>query len=391
MHKRGMENGMSKGSFWPAIVAVALLSLLTTVPLHAVDVGKSPADRWPVFRGCLEGTGVIGGTLSVTPQQLWFIETQESIEATAAIAGGVVYFPTMGGSCFALELDTGKQVWKFTNENKDPAKSSPCVTDQFVVYGDDVGTFRALDRKTGQLRWKFISEGEIISSPVEVGGRILFGSYDETLYCLDAASGKEAWRVRTRGPVHGTPSLVGQSVAIAGCDGFLRLISLADGKEVASLEIGGNIASTPAVEQRHLFFGTMSNEVFAVNSETMTKVWRFESPKRKFPFYSSPAVLGDLVVIGGRDKVVRALDKKSGEEKWAFSTGGRVDASPVIAGNTVYIGSCDGNMYGIDLPTGQKRWEYPTGSAILASPAVANGRLAVGTQDGTMFCFGSRK
>lgn len=351
---------------------------------------RAPADRWSVFRGSLRMTGISASELPENPAQVWFVETTESIEATAAIAGGVVFVPSMSGSCFALKLENGDPVWKFSNPDKDPAKSSPVVTENHVLYGDDIGKFRALNRATGKLVWEFDSEGEIICSPTVIKDKVIFGSYDETLYCLDEATGKALWRVKTQGPVHCSPSLAGDQVVVAGCDGFVRLLRLLDGKETSSIEIGGNIASTPAVDGNFLYFGTMSNEVIKVDWTSMTKVWRFESPKRRFPFYSSPAIAGNFIVIGGRDKVFRALDQESGEERWALSTGGRIDSSPVVVGSVAYIGSSDGNVYGADIKSGEKRWEYPTGSAILASPAVAAGHMVIGAQDGTIYCFGVR-
>ena len=38
-------------------------------------------------------------------------------------------------------------------------------------------------------------------------------------------------------------------------------------------------------------------------------VWRYQHPQRKFPFYSSAAVTGDRVVVGGRDKFIHGLDR----------------------------------------------------------------------------------
>ena len=93
------------------------------------------------------------------------------------------------------------------------------------------------------------------------------------------------------------------------------------------------------------------------------------------------------VVVGGRDKLVHALDG-DGKRVWTFQTRARVESSPAIAGGRVYIGSNDGRLYVLDLNNGAKLWEFNAGAALSASPAIANGRIVIGAQDGRLYCFG---
>jgi len=117
-------------------------------------------------------------------------------------------------------------------------------------------------------------------------------------------------------------------------------------------------------------------------------VWRYENPQRHFPFYSSAAVMGGKIVLGGRDKLVYCLNATTGKPLWTFATKARVDSSPAIADGRVYIGSNDGRLYVLDLAKGTKLWEYEIGSPVSASPAIAGGRVVVGAQDGRVYCFG---
>ncbi len=136
------------------------------------------------------------------------------------------------------------------------------------------------------------------------------------------------------------------------------------------------------------FFGTYENQVLAVNMNTRKVIWHYEHPQRKFPFYSSAAVTGEKVLVGGRDKFLHCLDQKTGKALWTFMTRARIDSSPAVAGNRVYFGSNDGRVYALDIATGKKEWEFEAGSGVSASPAIGQGRLVVGTQDGKLYCFG---
>jgi len=116
--------------------------------------------------------------------------------------------------------------------------------------------------------------------------------------------------------------------------------------------------------------------------------WRYEHPTRSFPFYASAAVTADRVVVGGRDKLVHALNRTTGASIWTFTTRARVESSPLVAGSRVFVGSNDGVLYALDLASGKKVWEYVAGAPLSASPALAQGVLVIGSQDGELYCFG---
>ena len=115
--------------------------------------------------------------------------------------------------------------------------------------------------------------------------------------------------------------------------------------------------------------------------------WNYVS-QRQFPFYSSAAVTGGKVLLGGRDKIFRALDARTGKVLWSFSTKARIDSSPAVAQDRVYFGSNDGRFYVLDINTGKKVWDYEIGAPVVSSPAIANGRIVVGAHDGRLYCFG---
>ena len=104
--------------------------------------------------------------------------------------------------------------------------------------------------------------------------------------------------------------------------------------------------------------------------------------------YASPAATNDAVIIGGRDKLVHALDPETGQALWTYPAGSRVDSSPVIAGDRVYFGA--GALVALELKSGTEVWRFETGAPITASPAVAASRLVIGATDGVLYCFGRK-
>jgi outer membrane protein assembly factor BamB len=138
---------------------------------------------------------------------------------------------------------------------------------------------------------------------------------------------------------------------------MFRAIRITDGREMYAIDSGAYTGASPVVVGDRAYFGNFDNEVLALDLNARKILWRFTDPERQFPFYSSPALFGGTVILGGRDKMIRALDTATGKPKWTFATRARVDSSPVIAGGRVYIGSSDHRFYVLDAASGRKLWD----------------------------------
>ena len=364
-----------------------VLKLLLFVLCLAVPVmGDTPADNWSQFRGNHQLTGVSQANVPTSLKPLWTYEAGEPIESSAAIVGGTVFVGSQKGELVALSLENGSVYWKFSTGSA-IGESSPAYGNGTVYIGDLGGWINALNATNGNKNWAFKTGGEIKSSPVVVGDRVLIGSYDEHLYCLNARTGALLWKFKTNGPVHSTPGISDGLAFIAGCDEVFRAIRISDGKEVFTVLSGAYTGASPAVRGGSAFYGTFDNEVLGVNLAERKISWRYEHPQRKFPFYSSAAVTATRLVLGGRDKMVHGLTL-DGKAAWTFTTRARVESSPAIAGGRVFVGSNDGRFYVLNLNTGAKLWEFDAGAPLSASPAIANGRIVIGSQDGRLYCFG---
>jgi len=139
-----------------------------------------------------------------------------------------------------------------------------------------------------------------------------------------------------------------------------------------------------------VFVGTEGKVFLGVNWRLHSVVWRYENGEHGQSFRSSAAVVPEVVVVGAQDKLIHALDPKSGRKLWTFPTHGRVDSSPVIVGSRVFVGSADGTFYALDRATGRSLWQFTSGGKIVASAAVAGGALVIGSDSGDLYCFGAK-
>jgi len=373
------------------LLTAAALGILSTTHYPLPTAYAQSADAWPQFRGNYNNTGVSPSQLPAELKLLWTYDAGDIIESSAAIAGGVVYVGTGKSELLAVDLQTGKLKWSCKTPEAIGESSpaiGPAVGAGMVFVGDLSGVFHAVDAATGKRIWSYKTAGEIKSSPVIVGDRVLIGSYDGALYCFNARDGKRVWKFETENYVHCTPSVANGVAYIAGCDEVFHGIRISDGREVLRMPGIGNTASSPTLVGNSAYFGNFSNEVLSLNLRTRRRAWVYTHPKRQFPFYSSPAFAEGRIVLGGRDKMVHCINVATGKAIWTFTTRARVESSPAIAGGRVYVGSNDGRFYVLDLAKGAKLWEFNAGGAVSASPAIANGRVVIGDQNGKLYCFG---
>ncbi len=75
------------------------------------------------------------------------------------------------------------------------------------------------------------------------------------------------------------------------------------------------------------------------------------------------------------------------DAKWSAKLGGRLTA-PVIAGGTVYVGQTDAHtLIALDEQTGEQRWSYTIGARIDSPPTIERGRVVFGGADGWVYCL----
>ena len=72
----------------------------------------------------------------------------------------------------------------------------PVAAGRFVFVAGSDGNIRAIDAKTGSLRWQYGTAAPIKAAPTVWDGRVFIGSGDGYVYSLEAATGRLLWRFR---------------------------------------------------------------------------------------------------------------------------------------------------------------------------------------------------
>lgn len=315
--------------------------------------------------------------------------------AACAIVADHVYAPALQGYLYCLDRETGKELWKYRSiESPDEKKfapgfkAAPLVTATAIYIGDEDGVLHAVDRATGKSLWTFATGAEIAGGVAMYQQELLLASHDSQLYCLSEA-GDEKWHFATEDMINCSPAVAEHFTFLSGCDAQLRVIDLQTGKEVRNVAMASHLIASPAIVNDMLYVGSHAGDFTAVNWKTGEIVWRYTG-EREMPYHASAAVTDELILIGGHDKLMHALDRSTGTAKWTFLTKARVESSAAIVDERVFFGSGDGNIYGLRIADGQEVWKFNAGKPVNAGIAIGEGCLVVGEDDhnGRLRCFG---
>jgi outer membrane protein assembly factor BamB len=360
-----------------------------------------------------------GNVYAVNPDtgaQLWKYSTGGPVPATPAVVDGTVYVGSYDGKFYALEAKTGLTKWKFATEGErrfeakglnglqpknqtmadpyDVFLSSPVVVQDTVYFGSGDGNLYAVDTASGDLRWRFKTGDVIHASPAYNEGLIYFGSWDSYFYAVDAISGKERWRfhggedalVHNQVGFQSSPVVAG-GVVYTGCrDSNVYALDAFTGKEKWRFNNEMSWVNTaPAVSNGKIFFATSDSSLYHVaDAATGKSVVKQQS---KAYMFSSPAVVGDVVLIGVLNGTLEARDINSGELLWDYKIEkSKQNKGWVLTSDRKFNGPLLFQSLWREAPTLATEKQFAIGG-IFSSPLVVNGTVYFGSTDGYLYAI----
>jgi outer membrane protein assembly factor BamB len=261
---------------------------------------------------------------------------------------GQVFFGSHDGNFYALNARNGELNWVFKtkgekqfppksvwqklelSDSTDPYRwdtwlSSPAVKNNTVFFGSGDGNFYALDKTTGEEKWKYETNAIIHSSPALAFGNVYFGGWDTFLHALDEKTGEEKWKFKT-------------------------------GEDTVRYNQTG-ITSSPVIVDSVLYFGCRDSHIYAVKALSGELIWKRYNDD--IWVSSTPLVYQDKVLYpAGRPSKFIALNKLTGDSIYMHKTKTGTSSSFSLAGETVYYGDLNGILNAHDINTGKLIWTY---------------------------------
>ena len=330
------------------------LLVATAVQVQSQDFDTQPAVRWkfktraPIFSTPVisDGVAYFGGLDSTvyaldvaTGDVKWKLKTNGEIRSNVAVANGKVFLLGGNGVLSCIDKLSGKPEWRILFDNTalfigerrydfaDYYHSSPLVHESVVYFGSGNKRVNAVNATNGTVLWTFKAGDIIHNTPVIVGDLLYIGCYDGYLYALNRHSGELKWKFKTMGQqyfpdgeVQGSPVAGYGSIFFGGRDYNVYSLDAVGGYARWNRKFNGGWALSNTLKDTVLYVGTSDDKLLlALDARTGRELWKLDV---KFNIFGGCAFTSSLVYVGTSWGKLYAVDRKSGTTRWVFSTDG---------------------------------------------------------------------
>ena len=264
------------------------------------------------------------------------------------------------------------------------------VDDKNLYFGNSLGYCKAVDKKTGALRWQYKTDAMLFSRPAVSNNYVVLPTSDKRLVWLDKKTGKARWQYDAAGP-YVADGVVADGILYQG--GF-KTFQAWDVKRHRLLwqynDINNYCQAAPVVEGHDVIFGAWDTYLRSLDRRTGALRWQWNNGMN-VNLYSPgnvvPVVTPEHVVIVAPDRFATAIDRHTGNELWREKNGNKVRESlgGSADGEVAYAKTMDGEL--VAMSTGdryQLLWKVDLGFGYEHAPCI------VLEHDGHIFC-GSRR
>lgn len=390
--ERGRDDGRSRDA------SGAVLRLAADGPNSSLASRTPVAPQEPTVRGRPQlhridrrHTGRSAFRGPVRAEVYWTRSTGGPIVGQAVVGrDGTVFVGSRDHHVYALHGSSGAVRWRRNLGGE--VYSSPALVEtddgrELLYVGSDADLFFVLDASNGEVVVRVRTEGDV-DTGIAVGddATAYFGAGTD-LWAV-RPDGEVAFRFRTGDKVFSSPAIDDDGTIYVGSQDDHLYALTPRGELRWSFRARNDVDSGPVVgDDGTIFFGSDDRRVYALDRNGRLR-WQADVGG----YVRSPVALGldgnVLVPVFGPHARLVSLDAASGREQWHFSvarTSGNelgVGSSPVVdRDGNIYFGADDDYLYAIDR-RGGLRWAYATGGNVDADPVLAaDGVLLVGSDD----------
>lgn len=282
----------------------------------------------------------------------WQYKVGQSINKKSIFSSPVIYqdlviFGSYDGNIYALERSTGKRRWVCLEADWIGSSPAMAVDLGLVFVGLEYGLLRkrggivALDVKTGKVIWKDVHPAYTHASPlyIEEYQEVVIGSNDGKMRLYDARTGDKKWEFTTFGGASydnkevsgfGEGDIKERAVYDAehdyiifgSIDSFLYILDRKTGQLVQHYKCDFGIYSTPYIYKNKLYFTSTDKKVRCLDLDTLKLVFEIDVDHTRI--FSTPTVINDRLYIGTNAGRLHELDPETGEKLAYFQAVERI-------------------------------------------------------------------
>lgn len=315
----------------------------------------------------------------------WAFATGNAVEADVTVTNGVAYVGSKDDNVYAVNVSTGKQVWKSPVGS---VTAPPQVVGDLVYVATTTGDFNALKVADGTVAWhvKTTVPASLKPTWAAEGGTVILSSYSGPPQAYDAATGNLTKTLGSQFQIFTVIAAAGGVLYGVDAEGALHAIKMATAAPVwtAALTTSSSPAMGMVISGGTLYVSTEAGPVYSVNTASGHQNWKFDVGGE---ILTVPAVADGKVYVSDIDGNLHAINAADGKQAWrATVTVGSF--GPAASGGQVY--SCSSLvLQAFDAASGNPTWFFspPNYGLPWATPAVANGTVVVGCSDSNLYAI----
>ena len=192
------------------------------------------------------------------------------------------------------------------------------------------------------------------------------------------ASGKKVWSFIT-GNIIESPVVVANGVVYFGSiDNNVYAVNATSGARVWSYGTNAAVQCGIAVADGAVYASSFEGSLYRLDASNGAKIWSYPAGSVSA---ASVAVADGTVYTSGLGSIIAALSASDGAKKWDMFQDGEGMAGIALAGQAVYLGTSGGDVYALHAGSGHVIWSFAANGAITSGVALAGGVVYAG-------CFG---
>jgi outer membrane protein assembly factor BamB len=324
-----------------------------------------------------------------------------------ARADDLIFMPLETGEIIALASTTGQAVWQraLRDDHKLRTQGIAVWGETLLIGSENLSDLPTRDRallawraSDGTDLWNWPTVGDSLSVPLVHADAAYFASSEPRVYALDLRSRQLRWSVpglmwspeaaAIFDQTLVVPSRGPQAAAYSALDGERLWVFTADDKESEWLNY------RPVVTAETAYLSGWRHMLYAVDRVSGERRWAFRAERG---VTCAPVIAGDKLLVGVKDfresegarksgYSLCALDAASGEVVWKTRTDKHIYVPPAIANDTVLLASDDRRLRALNLSDGSEVWQVTLPDKLRAAPLVIDDRVVVGQRDGALEC-----
>ena len=263
--------------------------------------------------------------------------------------------------------------------------SSDSVGDEWRMFGKYLNNTRftmTTPERGANYFWRYGSTDITeLASPAIADGRV-FCAGEFEINCYNATTGQFLWDYSDQSPVIlDSPAVANGCVYFSHYD-YIYCVNITDGSHVWHTDINAYYYSSPAVVGGRVYIGGYN--ITCLDASNGTIIW---TKKTGGNIYASPTIVNGKLFIGSRDNQMYCFDAATGTKIWNYTVQDDITSTAAVANGYVYFGSRDHFVYCLNELSGTQIWNYSTNNYVTSSPAVAYGRVYIGSYDKNIYCL----